>query len=142
MNVLVTGSFDLLHSGHVAFLKKAAGYGNVYVGIGPDHSIEVFKGRPPVNSEQERLFMVRSIKYVKWAWINTGIGYTDFFESAEMLMRFCITFDILIVNKDQDVPDKREWCEKHNIKYIVLEREPEPGLPVRSSTKQRQYYDK
>jgi cytidyltransferase-like protein len=141
MNVLVTGSFDLLHSGHIAFLKTAAKYGDVYVGIGPDHSIEVFKKRPPVNSEQERLFMVRSIKYVKWAWINSGIGYTDFIESAEMLMRFYVTFDIMIVNEDQDTPKKQEWCKKHNIKYIVLERKPEPGLPVRSSTKQRQYYD-
>jgi cytidyltransferase-like protein len=32
--VLVSGCFDLLHSGHIAFLKSAAAYGDLYVCIG------------------------------------------------------------------------------------------------------------
>ena len=31
--VFVSGCFDLLHSGHVAFLEEAASYGDLYVGL-------------------------------------------------------------------------------------------------------------
>ena len=45
MKVFVSGCFDMLHSGHVAFFKEAAQYGEVYVGIGSDRTIEELKGR-------------------------------------------------------------------------------------------------
>ena len=132
MNVLVTGSFDLLHSGHIAFFKTAFLYGNVYVGIGSDKSIEQLKGRPTVNKQDERLYMVKAIRYVTDAWINSGMGENDFFLDVEE-----IWIDILIVNEDQDNNDKRLFCKRMDIEYIVLKREPEPGLPSRSSTKYR-----
>ena len=31
-------------------------------------------------------------------------------------------------------PIKREFCEKHGLEYVVLKREPKPGLPRREST--------
>ncbi len=34
--VLVSGFFDLLHSGHIAFFREAANYGDVYVALGSD----------------------------------------------------------------------------------------------------------
>jgi cytidyltransferase-like protein len=34
--VFGSGCFDLLHSGHVAFIKEAAEYGYLYVCIGSD----------------------------------------------------------------------------------------------------------
>ena len=47
--VFVSGCFDMLHSGHVAFLKEAAAYGDVYVGLGSDHTIKEVKGRATIN---------------------------------------------------------------------------------------------
>ena len=32
--VFVSGCFDMLHSGHVAFFEEAATHGDLYVGIG------------------------------------------------------------------------------------------------------------
>jgi cytidyltransferase-like protein len=49
----------MLHSGHVTFLKRAAEYGDLYVGMGSDYSIEKYKGKAPVCKEAERLFMVK-----------------------------------------------------------------------------------
>ena len=138
-NVLVTGSFDLLHSGHVTFLKAASQYGHVYVGIGSDKSIESLKNRPTINSEQERLYMVQAIRYVDDAWINDGMGNMDFAEGFEQDNP--LHFDILIVSEDQDFPEKCDFCERYGIQYIVLKREPEPGLPIRSSTTLRKFYD-
>lgn len=135
MSVLVTGSFDLFHSGHVKFLQEAAQYGKLYVGIGSDKSIEQLKGREPINSQEERLYMVQAIRYVEFVWINFGMGNMDF---AEDIFKHNIFIDKLIVNEDQDFPEKREFCEKNGIKYIILKRIPESGLPIRSSTSLRQ----
>ncbi|MDE6553844.1 MAG: adenylyltransferase/cytidyltransferase family protein, partial [Muribaculaceae bacterium] len=68
--VLVTGFFDLLNSGHVQFLKEAAEHGELYVGVGSDASFEELKGRQPICSEQERLYMVKAVRYVKDAFIT------------------------------------------------------------------------
>jgi len=81
--VFVSGCYDLLHSGHVAFFKEASQYGDLYVGIGSDNTILALKGRIPYNTQQERLYMVRSIRYVKDAWINKGSGILDFQEDIK-----------------------------------------------------------
>ena len=62
--VFVSGCYDLLHSGHVAFFKEAYQLGDVYVGIGSDSTIADLKGRQTVNCEQERLYMVKAVRYV------------------------------------------------------------------------------
>ena len=139
MNILVTGSFDLLHSGHIKFLQTASTYGKLYVGIGSDASIEWLKIRPTVNTEKERLYMVKAVRYVEDAWVNTGVGSLDF---ALDLWHVEGGVDTLIVNEDQDFPNKREYCVNNGIEYIVLKRTPEEGLPTRSSTKLREYYGK
>ena len=48
--VMVSGVFDLLHSGHVAFLEEAAEYGPLFVALGSDRTVLQIKGRPPVNT--------------------------------------------------------------------------------------------
>ena len=60
--VFVSGCYDLLHSGHVEFFRQAAAYGDLYVGIGSDDTILKYKNHQTVYKEQERLFMVKSIK--------------------------------------------------------------------------------
>src|SRR5688572_30488854 len=48
--VFVSGCFDMLHSGHVAFLQTAASYGDLYVALGSDATVYGLKGRLPVNT--------------------------------------------------------------------------------------------
>ena len=130
--VFVSGSFDMLHSGHVTFLKIAARYGEVFVGIGSDYSIEKYKGKKPVCEEDERLFMVKSIRYVTEAWINSGEGPLDFEADLEHTAP-----DIFIWNEEQDDWHKQMICDRLGIEYIILQRTQEPGLPERSTTKYR-----
>ena len=58
--VLVSGCFDLLHSGHIEFFNQAAQLGDLYVAIGSDKTVFDLKGKKPINDENERLFMVKS----------------------------------------------------------------------------------
>lgn len=73
--------------------------------------------------------MVKSIRYVKDAFINAGSGIMDFVPTVEALRP-----DILVVNSDGGNEDKRRFCEEHGIEYVVLERVPSKGLAARSST--------
>jgi len=127
--VFVSGCYDLLHSGHVEFFRQAAEYGDLYVGIGSDRTILHYKNHKTVYSEQERLFMVKSIRYVKDAYINSGDGILDFLPTLDIVRP-----DILVVNSDGGSESKRKVCEEKGIEYVVLERRPQPGLEARSST--------
>lgn len=127
--VFVSGCYDLLHGGHVAFFKTAATYGDLYVSVGKDENLFLLKGRRPVFSEDERLYIVRSIKYVHDAFLGSGSGVLDFKPDLERVKP-----DIFVVNRDGHTDDKKNLCKKLGIEYVVLERIPEPGLPARSSS--------
>lgn len=127
--VFVSGCYDMLHSGHVAFFKEASQYGDLYVGIGSDATIEQLKKRKTVYSERERLYMVKAIRYVTDACINNGSGLMDFVDTVERVKP-----DIFVVNSDGGSAEKREFCRQRGIEYIELERTPEAGLQARSTT--------
>lgn len=127
--VFVSGCYDLLHSGHVEFFRQASQYGDLYVGIGSDKTILHYKNHKTVYSELERLFMVKSIRYVKDAYINAGSGILDFLPTLDIVQP-----DILVVNSDGGNEDKRRLCEERGMEYVVLERDPHEGLEARSST--------
>ena len=127
--VFVTGCFDLLHSGHVAFFQEAALSGDVYVGLGSDDTVFQLKGRYPVNNQDERKYMIEALASVKKCFINSGSGIMDFLKEIESVKP-----DIFIVNEDGNTPAKEELCRKLGIQYIVLKRIPHGTLPIRSTT--------
>lgn len=127
--VLVSGCYDLLHGGHIAFFKTAAAYGRVYVSIGRDNNLMLLKGKKPYFSEEERLYIVKSIKYVEDAFLASGSGMLDFEPDLRRLKP-----DIFIVNHEGHTAEKEKLCAELGIEYLVLERIPEPGLPLRSSS--------
>ena len=131
--VFVSGCYDMLHSGHVAFFKEAATHGDLYVGIGSDATIRDLKDRKTINTEQERLYMVKAIRYVKDAFINSVSGIMDFAEDVKALKP-----DIFFVNSDGYTPGKKRFCEENGIELVVSTRIPEAGLPTRSTTALRQ----
>lgn len=130
--VFVSGCFDLLHSGHISFLESASKYGDVYVCIGSDNTIYDLKGRYPIISQDERKYILESLKYVKECRISRGSGILDFSEELNDIKP-----NIFIVNEDGNTPTKQQLCKDNNIEYLVLKREPKDGLPIRSTTNLR-----
>jgi len=127
--VFVSGCYDLLHSGHIAFFNEAASYGDLYVALGSDKTVFDLKGRTPVNTEDERLYMIKSVKCVKDVFISQGSGMLDFLAEFQALQP-----DIFIVNEDGNTPDKQQLCEEYGVEYVILHRDPHPGLTARSTT--------
>lgn len=133
--VFVSGFFDLFHSGHIAFLEEAARYGDLFVSVGSDQTYFDLRGRLPINNEQERLYIVRSLGCVKQAFVSHGTGVLDFIEEFIQLKP-----DLFIVNEDGNLQDKKHLCERCGVEYLVLERNPSLGLQAHSSSELRSVY--
>jgi cytidyltransferase-like protein len=131
--VVATGCFDWFHSGHVRFAEEASSYGDLYICLGSDANVRLLKGEGhPLLTQEERRYVVGSIKFVKQALITTGSGWLD----ADPEIR-SLKPDIYVVNEEGDKGGKREYCEKLGIEYLILKRIPAPGLPNRTSTELR-----
>ena len=128
--VVATGCYDWDHSGHVRFCEEVSAYGDLYVCLGNDANVRLLKGEGhPLLSQEERRYVLGSIKFVKQALITTGSGWLDADPEIRRLKP-----DIYAVNEDGDKGGKREYCQKLGIEYLVLKRTPAPGLPQRRST--------
>jgi glycerol-3-phosphate cytidylyltransferase-like family protein len=101
--------------------------------VGHDANIQALKGHGhPLLSQDERRYLVGSIRFVRQALISTGEGWLDADPEIQRIKP-----DIYAVNEDGDRGGKREYCAERGMKYLVLKRIPAPGLPKRSSTELR-----
>jgi cytidyltransferase-like protein len=130
--VLVSGCFDVLHSGHVEFLQRAAEFGELHVSVGSDATVMQLKGRRPVIPEEERVFIVRAIRGVHSAFVASGSLPIDFQPDMERIRP-----DIIIVNADGVSQEKRDLCSRLGVEIRVLERVPAAGLAALSTTSLR-----
>lgn len=69
--VMISGTFDIVHTGHIFLINQAAKIGEVHVIVARDSSVKNFKGRPPIFPEKQRLAIIRSVKNVKWAELGS-----------------------------------------------------------------------
>jgi len=130
--VFVSGCFDLLHGGHVRFLKDAAKFGDVYVALGSDANIKRLKDVTPTYNEKERAYLLNNLKPVKKAFVSPGLGKLHFVKDLEKIKPH-----VFVVNEDGHSVEKEKICKQKGIKYKVLKRVPEKGLPARCSTEMR-----
>ena len=128
--MIVTGCFDWLHSGHVRFFEEISELGDLYVVVGHDKNVRLLKGEGhPMFPQDERRYVVQSIRHVTQALISSGHGWMDAEPEVDRIKP-----DIYAVNEDGDKPEKQEFCKKHGLEYAVLKRTPREGLPRRTST--------
>ncbi len=114
VRVMATGVFDILHPGHVMFLKAAKKYGDeLVVVVARDITAERLKHRP-IMREEDRRFMVDSLKPVDKA----VLGYEDdMFRVVEELKP-----DIIVLGYDQKFQESaiEEECKKRGLSVKVV----------------------
>jgi FAD synthetase len=97
--VVASGTFDLLHLGHVRFLEEAKKAGGkdaeLIVIVARDSTVEARKGKTPVMPEDQRRALVESLKVVDEAIL----GLKDF-SIVEVIEK--IKPDVIAVGYDQD----------------------------------------
>lgn len=112
MKVLVAGTFDILHPGHIYLLEEASKLGDVYVIIARDRNVEKLKGSLPVFNEEERKAIVESIRYVKKAVLgDTGNFFRPVLE---------IDPDIIFLGPDQNEKWVRTELELNGLKARIV----------------------
>ena len=115
--VLTVGVYDLIHKGHVELFRRAKGLGD-YLIVAAQDSDFILKYKPDakvMNSTEDRMYMVKSIRYV-----DEVISYTDVDKIVQN-----VNFDVFVTGPDQCHDGfKRaiEWCEAHGHEHIVLGR--------------------
>ena len=69
--VLANGSFDLLHVGHIRYLKDAKSLGDILiVAINSDKSVKMYKGdKRPIVPEDERAEIISALEFVDYVVI-------------------------------------------------------------------------
>lgn len=115
--VLVAGTFDLIHPGHIYLFNEAAKLGDVYVIVATDNNRELYSGERPIIPEQQRLEVVKNIKNVKEA--RLGRGDNDTLKTVEE-----INPDIILLGPDQkyDLNTLKEGLKRKGLDHIVVKR--------------------
>ena len=92
---MVFGSFDVLHPGHLYFLKKAKKFGDqLIVVVALDRTIEKIKQQKPKYSEKERIEHVRDLNFVDKAVLGYEVDPYKIIEE--------INPDVICLGYDQD----------------------------------------
>ncbi|RLE92719.1 MAG: DUF357 domain-containing protein [Thermoprotei archaeon] len=110
--VLVGGVFEIIHPGHIFFLKEASKQGKLYVIVARDETVKKLKGREPIIPEKQRLEVVKSIRYVYQA----KLGRKDFNIKKTIEE---VKPDLVILGPDQD--QLKTLLKKLNIKYMQID---------------------
>lgn len=136
--VLASGTFDLLHLGHVRYLEEAKKTGGpnakLVVIVARDATVEKRRGTKPIMSENQRRALVGSLKVVDEAIL----GYEDF-DIAKVIEK--IHPDIIALGYDRgDIEQtvRRYVAEKNlNIEIVKIGKFSEDELDSSSKIKQK-----
>lgn len=113
--VIVGGAFEILHPGHLHLLKQAREMGRVIVIVARDSTIQKLKGRPSIIPEQQRLEVVRSIRYVDEAYLGS-----EPLDVEGVLLRF--KPDVILLGPDQDYMETlvKEAVSRLNLSLRIM----------------------
>ncbi|MHA2398701.1 MAG: adenylyltransferase/cytidyltransferase family protein [Promethearchaeota archaeon] len=115
--VLIAGTFDLIHAGHIFLINEAAKLGNVFVVVATDKNREMFSGERPIIPQEQRLEVIKSIKNVKDARI--GRNDNDTLKTVQD-----INPDIILLGPDQrySIEILKKELKKRGLSTIKIKR--------------------
>lgn len=107
--VMVNGTFDVLHPGHIALLNTARSYGDyLIVAIDTDRRVRELKGEQrPINNQNDRRIMLSALK---------SVDIVELFDSKEELIKLMERYKPDVYVKGSDWKGKSveaaNYCEK------------------------------
>jgi len=92
--VFTNGCFDIIHAGHIRYLRKSKKLGDVLiVGLNSDSSVRKIKGRErPINNQRDRAEILSALEFIDYIVIFNE-------ETPEDLIRIVLP-DILVKGSD------------------------------------------
>lgn len=114
------GTFDLIHSGHVNFLRRCAEIGDVTIALNTDEFIAAYKGKPPIMSYDERFAVLSEFYSVMNIIPNEGGA-----DSKPAILR--ANPDIIAIGSDWARKDyytqmgfTQDWLDERNISLMYI----------------------
>ena len=112
---MVFGSFDIIHRGHLSFLRQARRKGRwLIASVARDEFIKNEKTREPVHTEQERITQILETKLVREAYLaDEKIGTYSTLIKAKP--------DVICLGHDQErlKTNLEEWMKKEKIEIPI-----------------------
>jgi D-beta-D-heptose 7-phosphate kinase/D-beta-D-heptose 1-phosphate adenosyltransferase len=113
--ILVNGTFDILHPGHVAMLNTARSLGDcLVVCIDTDKRVRELKGESrPINNQIDRKIMLQNLK---------AVDIVEFFDSEKELITLIKLYKPSVMVKGSDYRGQRIVGEVHVPKVFYYDR--------------------
>lgn len=113
--VFTNGCFDVIHTGHIEFLKFCKSHGDVVVvGLNSDNSVKTIKGSErPINNQHDRAAVLAALEMVDYI--------TVFDEPNPLNLIKMVEPDILVKGRDWEHKGVigREFVESHGGKVVL-----------------------
>ena len=114
------GSFDILHQGHLNYLKQAKKFGGfLIVVVARDKNIIKFKGKKPINNENKRLKKIKKLKFVDKAVLGNKDDILEVLEEYKPDI-ICLGYDQKTVDEDK----LKKELKKRDIKAKIVRCRP------------------
>lgn len=110
--VMVFGTFDILHPGHLYFFTRAKKYGDLYVVIARDSTVKEIKGYYPLNNESERKKNVENLRIAHKVMLGNLGDKFDVIEEVNPDV-ICIGYDqkSFVSQLPEELAKRRINCE-------------------------------
>ena len=118
--VIISGYFNPLHIGHLAYLKEAKKLGDYLIVIVNNDIQRKLKGSQPFMNEQERMEIVKALKCVDEVVLSKDKDRTVCY-TLEVIKSVYWTDELIFANggdRGKDNIPEAKVCKRHNVKTI------------------------
>ncbi len=122
--IFTSGSFDLVHAGHVRYLEACKTLGDILIiAVGKDIDIKKHKGdKRPILNEHIRIKMVDSLKSVDYVFLLESPFPGAHLYSPLIEIFQTLRPDIYVLNYDaKELKLHEAQCKEHGINFVILE---------------------
>ena len=125
--VFCSGSFDLIHTAHVKFLRSHYSFkdsrSHLVVAVASDKMISCLKPGRPINDEMERLKMVNYVIPGDYCYLDTASTPNEPLACLSHAFKN-LKPDVYMVNDEAfDLDVRRSFCEAYGVEMKILKRD-------------------
>tara|TARA_B100000575_G_scaffold278775_1_gene266433 strand:- start:406 stop:828 length:423 start_codon:yes stop_codon:yes gene_type:complete len=119
--IIVSGYFNPIHKGHLELFEKSKALGDMLIVIVNSDLQRFLKGSKEFQKEDERLLIIKAIKYVDYAIISIDEDRTQIESIKEIYSIFGETHDLAFANggdQNNDTIPEARICEELGVSLI------------------------
>lgn len=129
--VFVSGTYDILHAGHIQFFKEAKALGDyLIVSFCSSKNLELYKGRTSAIPDDNKKILLESIRYIDKVVIGSDDGGVWDFLPAFIVEKPNI---LVVTEDDKYAEEKRIFCKSKKVKFVVLPKTLPMATPISTS---------